>query len=285
MGISGSKKNEEKNRVNENICIGSEIKEIDICLNQICKSICKIKIKSPYNYKVGTGFLLKFHIEEKLFFYLMTNFHFISEDIILSKKEIEIYYNFENEKRNIKLNQYERLIEWYKYLDITMIKILKVDNINENYFLLPYLDYNNIKDKKIYIPQYQEGSNIYNSESEILKINRYEITYNASIKNRALGSPIFLKNSTRVIGIHKQGNKTENENYGSFIYPIINRYNNKIIYFKDKYEGEFVNGKFEGKGKYIYEDNGEYYIGEWKNNLQHGRGIMYYKNGDIKYIY
>ena len=58
-----------------------------------------------------------------------------------------------------------------------------------------------------------------------------------------------------------------------------------IIYYKNgniKYDGEFVNGKFEGNGKYIYE-NGEYYIGQWLNGNRHGKGIYYYKNGNIKY--
>ena len=56
-------------------------------------------------------------------------------------------------------------------------------------------------------------------------------------------------------------------------------------YYKNgsiKYEGDFVNGKFEGNGKYIWE-KGEYYIGQWKNELRHGKGIEYYKNGSIKY--
>ena len=58
-----------------------------------------------------------------------------------------------------------------------------------------------------------------------------------------------------------------------------------IIYYKNgniKYEGDFINDKYEGNGKYIYE-NGEYYIGEFKNGLKHGKGIEYYKNGNIKY--
>ena len=38
----------------------------------------------------------------------------------------------------------------------------------------------------------------------------------------------------------------------------------------------------EGFGTYNYE-NGEYYIGHFKNNLRHGQGIYYYKNGKIKY--
>ena len=39
----------------------------------------------------------------------------------------------------------------------------------------------------------------------------------------------------------------------------------------------------EGMGKYIYED-GEYYYGQWKNGFRYGKGIMYYKNGNKKYI-
>ena len=48
-----------------------------------------------------------------------------------------------------------------------------------------------------------------------------------------------------------------------------------------KYDGDFVNGKREGNGKYIYEDS-EYYIGQWLNDKRHGKGKEYYKNGDIK---
>ena len=49
-----------------------------------------------------------------------------------------------------------------------------------------------------------------------------------------------------------------------------------------KYDGDMVNGKAEGNGKYIYE-NGEYYIGQFKNDLKHGKGIIFYENGNIKY--
>ena len=50
---------------------------------------------------------------------------------------------------------------------------------------------------------------------------------------------------------------------------------------KIKYEGDYINDKREGNGKYIWED-GEYYIGQFKNGLRHGKGTMYYSNGEIK---
>ena len=49
-----------------------------------------------------------------------------------------------------------------------------------------------------------------------------------------------------------------------------------------KYEGEMINGVYNGNGKYIY-PNGEIYIGQWSNGKRHGKGILYYDNGKIAY--
>ena len=48
---------------------------------------------------------------------------------------------------------------------------------------------------------------------------------------------------------------------------------NKIIY-----EGDFVDGMMEGNGKLFY-DNGSYYVGEFKEGKRHGDGNEYDKNG------
>ena len=58
-----------------------------------------------------------------------------------------------------------------------------------------------------------------------------------------------------------------------------------ILYYSNGnilYEGDFINGKPEGNGKFIYE-NGNYYIGQFKNCLRNGKGILFYSNGNIKY--
>ena len=283
MGICSSETNK-RNRINQKICIDSKIEEIDICLHQVIKSICKIIIPFSNSYNKGTGFLIKLYKGDNPFFCLMTNEHVISKDIIESNKKIEIFYDHEKEMRTIILNKNERYIEEYTdmELDITIIEIINKDNIDKNYFLLPYLDYNNLRDKNIYIPQFPEGNKLSNSRGEISGIDKYEIIHNASTAQGSSGSPIFLKDTTKIIGIHKPGSTDKNENYGNFIYPIMNTLKNIIVYKKEKYEGEYVNDKFEGKGKYIY-DNGEYYIGEWKNGLRNGKGKYYYKNGNIRY--
>jgi len=43
------------------------------------------------------------------------------------------------------------------------------------------------------------------------------------------------------------------------------------------YEGEFLNGKYHGKGSFIFGD--WKYIGDFKNGLREGKGILYYPNG------
>ena len=40
-------------------------------------------------------------------------------------------------------------------------------------------------------------------------------------------------------------------------------------------------GEKEGNGKYIWED-GEYYIGQWKNGFIEGKGKMCDANGNVK---
>mmetsp|Transcript_10546 Transcript_10546/g.7881 ORF Transcript_10546/g.7881 Transcript_10546/m.7881 type:complete len:145 (+) Transcript_10546:34-468(+) len=49
----------------------------------------------------------------------------------------------------------------------------------------------------------------------------------------------------------------------------------------DIYEGDFVDGIREGRGKYFYSSNGDKYDGEWKQNMKHGIGKMTYaKKGE-----
>ena len=48
------------------------------------------------------------------------------------------------------------------------------------------------------------------------------------------------------------------------------------------YEGDFVNDKREGNGKFIWK-TGQYYIGQWKNNRKHGKGADYNKKGNLVY--
>jgi hypothetical protein len=131
------------------------------------------------------------------------------------------------------LNSNERYIKNFrdKYfgIDATIIEILPKDNIPKDYFLLPDINYmkkfNELIDKDIAILQYPEGRLGY-SYGKIKEINGYEFSHLASTEAGSSGSPIFLKNNIKVIGIHHGGQKDNSQNYGFFIGPIYNFFKN-----------------------------------------------------------
>ena len=236
-------------RINENETY-NPLNRIDINLYNVIKSVCKI-ITTRIN---GTGFLIKLYKNNKEFYCILTNEHVITKEMIDMKQKITIIYDAQNKYKEIILNKDERFIKEYKNIniDITIIEILKDDNIKEKYFLLPAIENNDLIDKNIYIVQFPHGDLSY-SKGKILKRNLYEITYDVSTKEGSSGSPIFLENSNSVIGIHKQGSKKNMENYGDLIYPIIIDLKPQINYENgDYYKGDIINGKANGKGILYY---------------------------------
>ena len=91
-------------------------------------------------------------------------------------------------------------------------------------------NYDKLKGKDIIIIQYPEGKlNLTEGKIQYLtKATNYEFVHSASTDKGSSGSPIFLKGTTKVVGIHKgfikSGRKTEN--CGDFIWPI-------FCYFKN----------------------------------------------------
>ena len=307
-------------------CILQNLKEpfekIDRQKMNVSKSVCKLIIRTKSEMIKGTGFLLKIPLDLEEFYCLLSNEHVIKQDIINTNNNIYISYDNEYEI-NLKLDPSKRYIKSFidEGLDITVVEILEEDKISKDHFLYNELliDDNKLINSQIYIPQYAKGKELVNARGKIIKINKYEFTHLANTEYGSSGSPIFLINSERVIGIHKESNRDQTENYGDFIYPIIDiikndikmkrnmgKYiNGKYIYedgkyylgeFKNnlpngkgvkyysngniQYEGHIMNGKYEGKGKFIWED-GRYYIGQWKNHLPNGKGTKYYSNGNI----
>ena len=283
----------------------SEIKKLDMNLHKVLKSVCKIMCQNG----VGTGFFIKLYKDEKELLCLMTNEHIISKEMIESNEIIDVKYKNEQKWLRIKLDEKERYILNNKEMDITIVEIISKDKIKDKFFLLPNIN-NNIDyiNKKIYIVQYPEGNDLSYSEGKIKEIKNYNLIYDASTQSGSSGSPILLKDTTKVIGIHKRGNSHKKENRGTLIYSFIQILNCKKKIYKNgeyyigemlqglkhgkgfeyynngniKYDGNFINDKYEGEGKKVYE-SGNYYIGQWLKGLKHGKGIDYHKNGDIMY--
>ena len=207
---------------------GSEFEEIDPYFSKVSRSVCKIRIGSVS----GSGFFLKYLIGDVKFFFLVSNEHVITEDLTNKKDEIYIYYDNEFENFNLKLDKNERYIKSFKQkIDATVVQILPKDNISEVYFLSPEenFNHNQLNGKQIYIPQYPSGGRLKNAQGIIKSINEDNIIHLVNTEYGSSGSPIFLKDSLKVIGIHKARNNEKEENYGNLIFPILKIIKDEIL--------------------------------------------------------
>ena len=218
MGASGSRKIQ--NIIPKNI-------------NQIAKSICKMTTSDNI---LGFGFLIKFYKRKENFFCLMSCEHIIKKELINQKEKISFYYDNESKKKEIILDTNERFIKDFRDIDIdvTIVEIIKSDNISEGYFLLPNIDYMNnlskLNNKSIHIPQFSDGGNISCAEGTIIKANKYELNFKCNKKNISSGNPLLLKDMTRIIGIQKQMNNETKEFIAYSIEPIFNFIKNGFNY-------------------------------------------------------
>ena len=252
-------------------------------LYNIIKATCKVK----YPNVSGSGFLMKTKKGNNIFFCLVTNEHVITKQMVKTKSIIEISYDNETKKFRIILDKSQRFIMDYRYMNIDaiIIQILPMDNIPFECFLSPNLNfkkgYEQFLGRNIFIPQFPGGQNLQGSEGYIKKINKctYDFIHLASTDMGSSGSPIFLKNSSQVIGIHKGGCQDRDENLGKFIGPIIDSLEKDFDYVEEKmygqgmYKGEINYNLREGYGK--FNDNGIFYIGQWYNDKRQGYGIEY----------
>jgi len=201
-------------------------------LEQMKKCICKISnIKGE-----GTGFFC--HILKKNLTLMITNNHFINEEILKKKSKIEVSLNDGEETIEIALNN-KKLYTNEEY-DITIIEI-NGEKI-EHYIDLDesILEENKkIYNKNIYILQYSR----YNSNEMKAAVSYgiikeltedYNINHICNTYYGSSGSPILDISNNKVIGIHKSSSKNENYNIGTYLkYPIKEYLNNKNIIKKD----------------------------------------------------
>ena len=215
----------------ENILNGKIPIKLDPCVVKVSKSLCFIQTQSSS----GSGFLIRLFKGTQDFFCLMTCEHVIKREMVNQRKTIKFYYNGQKPKlKEIVLNPDERLIQDFRNpnldemeydIDAIVIEILPKDNISEKYFLSPDIrsisNFNKLEGKTIAIIQYPKGelSYDYGEIKEIYK-NRYEFAHLVSTDEGSSGSPILLKNSIQVIGIHRGGDINKTKNYGEFMVYI-----------------------------------------------------------------
>lgn len=204
-------------------------------------SVCKIQYPSlnGNGFVGGTGFFIKFKKDNndmKYQYFLMTCEHVIEKKMIDANIfSIDIFYHYENIHKTITLNQ-ERFIKEYKTdynVDITIIEILKEDDISWVYFLEPDYEmkknnFDNYLQSKIIIHQFPLSNEQCYSEGKITDVIKDEkkIIYKCSTEKGSSGSPIMKEDSKLVFGVHFHGDYEDgycgNNNYGYFIIDVIN---------------------------------------------------------------
>ena len=258
-------------------------------VSEVCGAVGRIQID---NIK-GTGFFMKLEKSNKPFYCLITCEHVIKEEMINSGKKVEFNYNNKKSKLNIFLNKDERFIRSYRYINIdaTVVEILPEDNINEEFFLLPNMDYINgyeqFEGKEIYIPQFPGEQNLSFSPGEINSVNIYKNEFSniSDTKDGSSGSPIFLKGSILVLGIHKKRKKNlkKKVKFANFLGPIINSLKSNSCVDNETMKIEFNDEKGYGRA-IINKDTADYYIGEFNKEFKKdGKGIIF--SVDKKIIY
>ena len=280
--------------------------------SDISKSICKIYISDQ---KI-TGFLLKLPKQGKNSFYLLTNNHLITDEMLNKKQEIKLYYD-DNDSKNVSINldQNERYIRNFKEnnISVNIIEILPKDKIEESYFLLPNLKYINNSHDELKNGKIRVIGNIGYTDCTIEKISGNEFIFkqddNLNVEKIKQGNPIFLKDSKEVIGITKEESEKGSVNHADFLSSIYNILINEVKdenaeIQKEKQEikeakevkeeikevkeeikevkEEIKEEKEEIKENKIELEDGGYYIGELNDDeIPNGKGKYFFKNGEI----
>ena len=220
---------EEEIRVKEAEIEEHPIKEIDPNMHEVIKSVCKICYQEGTDIVYGTGFFIKLYKGEEELLCLLTNEHVIPKYMIEAKEIINVYYNFEKNWIKIQLDKDKRFIKCNSKIDATIIGIIPEDKIKQKYFLIPNTTTTDFINKEIYIVQFPGGNKLSSSYGKVINIIDFDLVYNASTLPGSSGSPVILKNTTKVIGLHKEGGK--GKNFGTLISSVIdwlednNKYN------------------------------------------------------------
>ena len=193
---------------------------------KVMKAICKIIIETKKETLYGTGFFMNYSDSLKC---LITNYHVINPS--LKNENIEIEIHNKNKMKLIVNNRYTKYLE--RPRDIAMIEIKETDKIYNDIIFLDYdlncikTKYPSYKSEDVFSIEHPNGKDAASASGIIINIYECEFDQNISTDKGSSGCPIILLNSNinmiQVIGIHKEGDKKNKINGGTFIGEIFNK--------------------------------------------------------------
>ena len=206
----------------------------------IADKLSEAIIRIEQEKKISTGFFIKININKKTRNFILTSAYSITKEDIDSKKTISIFYG-EPEKeteKKIELDNNKRFIECFidDDIDATIIEILPEDEIPENKYLYPDLNYESGFDDYInsendiftagYFNTSENKYDIFYSKGQIIGFknnkNHQNFLHDCDTKIGLSGSPI-VDSEKNVIGINLQNSNNEAGNNGVFIGAIIKK--------------------------------------------------------------
>ena len=121
-------------------------------------------------------------------------------------------------------------------LDFTIIEMKKEDKINDYFEVDFYINSDNYLKRDIGILQYPKGNELSFDKGEVKLISNHRIIHTVSTDFGSSGSPIFLIENLRIIGIHNSRHKDMNA--GIFMKNILNDLNSEQT--KDKINKQLI---------------------------------------------
>ena len=206
-------------------------------VNKLAHSICKITVKNSNgkNLISGTGFFMLLNLQDKKINCLITNYHVISQENVDLKNRILIQIEKDNKDIEITLDNNKRFIYCIqKPIDFTIIEIKDSDKVSKdvnflNYDLNYLTGYEQYSESDIIILQHPLGQEMQLGIGKILSIKYFEFEHSIETDNCSSGSPVILIGNLRIIGIHKQTNRRNNNGIGTFIGEIFKELEKKKI--------------------------------------------------------
>ena len=201
---------------------------------EVKKSLCKINVKTKEKDNMTFGFFMKTQYSKK---YIVAIYRIIPDDKIIEEIELEIYNH-----KMMKLNSKEFQIKYFqKPKDITLIKIKNDEHIlNEIRFLLCDFNIDSFIYDNIFSIKLPFEEKVICPSGKILHPVDFEFVHNIPIDNNDYISPIMLLNNnineTKIIGINKNINNSQDKNNGIFIGEIINENNDDSSFDYDTKE-------------------------------------------------
>ena len=259
---------------------------------QIYNSIISKLNEINFTYS-NTSWLNNNETDDEIDEYIRNEFKKYFKDLLI---ELSLLLNIINKNNIIKLlipkfdNSFTQSILDEKEIKLLFKKIIP----NNNYMLFLYF-FSKKKSFDYWLKEHNENlfylSNYIKSDKKLTIYLEDGNTYLGTLKNGIFdGNGILSSDDNKYLynGEWKDGVKhgkgqliTEKIKYsGKF---ENDQFSGRGILCDDKgniYEGDFLNGKFEGYGHYKM-SNGDNYIGEFKNGLFDGKGQLTDKNGNV----